>query len=436
MWVFALWVFPIAGCNEVTAPTTARITLTVTAWDPEAGFEVRLEGVQLCETDSTRNCMTTEADGEATIKLPIGETSYTLRKKGHPSYLVPQVLSANGAEYPFQMGREEYFVDQHQNMMSDYPMIGTGTVQLGLVDPFAGATFDLMGATGRGYYDHERGRDWDPDLSATTSRGLGGFVEVPPGDDFQINLGGTANDCAPDLGWPAEGNSVRFPVRWDHITRVSVSCALPPTKQLLVRTQEAVEGSLAPAGGPLLEGEQVCEIDDASNCATSDTNGEARLTLPREKEISYTVTKDGYAPYLTSVPHHFGWRNAFMVPDAQVEALAEDLGIEYPLTGGIVALQALPREMGGVTFALEDEKAVGYYVDEAGAVRLDLTATTSKGEGGFVEVPTGEHQIDFGGTAIDCFPWHARPGDGANQIKVLVEVGHITFASMSQCDEP
>jgi len=437
LWAFALLVSPIAGCNEVTAPTTAPLTLTVTGRlvaDEPVG---PVEGLQVCETD-TSNCMTTDEDGEATINLPIGETSYTLRKKGHPSYLVGEVLPANGAEHGFGMGLEQGFVDQHENMMSPYPMTGTGTVELGLVNPFAGATFELMGATGRAYYAHEQG-GWrpEPDLTATTNRGKGGFVEVPPGDDFRVNLGGTAHNCVPDLGWPGE-NSVRFPVRENHITWVGVSCSLPPTVQLFVTIEEAVDGFIDYGDrGPSLEGVEACETDTI-NCATSDVNGEARLTLPRNQPtINLTVTKDGYAPYLTGdVMTDLKRRRTFMVSDAQMADLAEDLMIEYPLTGGIVALHAWPATAGpGVTYDLVDETAKGYYNDEAGIPTLGLAATTANSGGGFLEVPQGEYQIEFGGTATTCIPGGAWPGDAANRIKVPVKVAHVTYGSMFTCDE-
>jgi hypothetical protein len=75
-------------------------------------------------------------------------------------------------------------------------------------------------------YNDEEGRR-SLDLTETTSFGYGGFVEVPPGE-FQINLGGTAQQC--DLGsqWPGDvENSVAFPVRENYITGLTANC-LPP----------------------------------------------------------------------------------------------------------------------------------------------------------------------------------------------------------------
>jgi len=410
--------------------------LTVSGWDAEAELQGPLQGVNLCETDNTTNCALSNDDGQVTIDLPIGETSYTLEKEGWGSHLVGRVMPPDGLPSEvFTMGSDQHYKQQHDRLDSPWPMRGTGAVLLSVA--WAGATFELFDATGTAYYVHEYGewRPW-PDLTATTSRGGGGFVGVGPGD-FQINLGGTAVGCVPAIGWPGVENSIRFPVREGYITVATVTCSVPPTVQLTMYVVEPVEGLGVILDGPRLEGAEVCQTEtEPPNCVTTDVNGEARLVVPRDKEISYTATKEDYAPFLNGVVTERSKGQAtFMLSDAQVEALADDLGIEYPLTGGIVALRVFPR-MAGVTFAVDDETAVGYYVDEAGAVRLDLTATTSKGDGGFLEVPPGVYQIDFGGTATTCIPGRGWQGDAENQIKVPVKVGHITFGQMHACDEP
>ena len=42
----------------------------------------------------------------------------------------------------------------------------------------------------------------------------------------------------------------------------------------------------------------MCEIDNASNCAVTDGHGEARIKLPREQLTGYTLSKDGYVPFV------------------------------------------------------------------------------------------------------------------------------------------
>jgi len=428
---FALLALAIVGCSQVSRET-APLSLSVKGFDEQTGSQVPLVDVRLCET-GTANCVMTNASGEATLHLPADtETSYTLEKERWASYLVGEVIPANGEEYGFEMGAEQFFVDQHERVMSPYPMRGTGTITLW--SGFAGATFELFGATGTAYYVHEQG-DWRLDLTTTTSRGEGGFTEVGPGD-FQVSLGGTAERCVPNQGWPGDdANSIRLPVLEGHISVASVTCPLPPTVEVLVVAREAVEGSVVDPG-PLLEGVEVCETD-MSNCDTTDADGEARLTLPRNEVISYTLSKDGYAPWLVGdvTDDRFGFRSSgwLMFSDAQVADAAADLMTPYPLTGGWVALGTFP-EMAGVTYDLVDEMGKGYYVDEEGSFTLDLTATTSLGLGGFSEVGAGEHQVEFGGTAKNCIPSLAWPGDAANRIKVPVKVGYITWGTM-RCDE-
>jgi hypothetical protein len=94
-------------------------------------------------------------------------------------------------------------------------------------------TFDLKGATGTRYYALSPYEDpyVSFDLEATTATGWGGFFEVRPGDTFRVELGGEADGCVPTFGgWPDGQDSVRFPIREDHSTILTVRCpfAVPP----------------------------------------------------------------------------------------------------------------------------------------------------------------------------------------------------------------
>jgi len=86
-----------------------------------------------------------------------------------------------------------------------------------------------------------------------------------------------------------------------------------------------------------------------------------------------------------------------------------------------------------VAFDLVDETATAVYIDEAGNPNPDLTATTSFGQGAFLEVTPGEHQVEFGGVFTNCTAWTGWPGDAANRIKVPVRAGYYSYASMN-CD--
>ena len=186
-------------------------------------------------------------------------------------------------------------------------------------------------------------------------------------------------------------------------------------------------------GGPPLGGVELCETDTA-NCATTDAIGFAQITLPADQEISYTLSKDGYGPFLLAdvTDEAFDGTTPSMRSDALLSDFSEILMIQYPWAGGSLFLRERDL-MAGVTFDLTGETAQAYYLDEEGMPALDLTATTTNGRGGFVELSPGEHQVEFGGTATNCIPHLGWPGNAANRVTVPVRAGHITIVSM-QCD--
>jgi len=230
LWFSALWVFPVVGCNEVTTPPdTAPLTVSVSTWLPQQSvFEgPALEGVEVCETDTT-HCVVTNANGGATLWLLVGkEISYTLKKEGYASMLHADVIPPDGVTARIGLSTHQSWADAYERVMSPYPMVGTGAIGF-FIRPsgFAGATFDLVEATGKGFYVDEEG-NWNPDLTETASNGVGGFLEVARGE-FQIEVGGTAQGCVPDWGWPSDTkNSVRFPVQAGYVTVARVTCAVP-----------------------------------------------------------------------------------------------------------------------------------------------------------------------------------------------------------------
>ena len=226
-----LSVLLIVGCSEVGGGSeTAPVTFSV-AWYPTPGESpAPLGGVQICQTN-TANCETTDPSGAATLYLPTGgaEFSYTVQKNGYASYLIGDTgLNPNGFNEMIVMVTDREMAEQHQRVMSAYPMRGTGTVLLELQLPLPGATFDLIEATGVPFYLDEEG-NWSGDLAATTTWGWGGFTEVSPGQ-FQINVGGIA-DCflRGGTGWFGDiESSVRFPVQEGYTTLATIRCLAPP----------------------------------------------------------------------------------------------------------------------------------------------------------------------------------------------------------------
>ena len=191
--------------------------------------------------------------------------------------------------------------------------------------------------------------------------------------------------------------------------------------------------------GPPLEGVAVCQTD-TPNCTTSDVNGQARLLLPANQEISYTLTKDGHMGWMAGdvTDERFGAEGGPRLPmftNEQIEAFAEANGIPYPLTGGVTSHHMNPVRIAGVTYDLVDTTGLEYYMDDDAerTLRFDLTATTSEGFGGSWEVPPGNHQVEFGGAATNCSVAIAWPGNAPNRVKVPIKVGFFTLASMN-CD--
>jgi len=225
--VLALLGVSTVGCSDGATAGTAPLVATVSSWDQVAEVRVPLGGVQLCENNTT-NCTVTYTSGLGVIQVPAGqEISYTLEKEGYASYLYADIVPPDGSQPTFVMLTDELLAKEHGRLMSPYPLEDKGEIAIELHPPFAGATFNLVDATGKAYYVDEE-PSWNADLSATTSLGRGGFVEVSAGV-FQIELGGTAQDCVPRLAWPSDvENSIEIPVREGFRTFATVLCSVGP----------------------------------------------------------------------------------------------------------------------------------------------------------------------------------------------------------------
>jgi hypothetical protein len=207
---------------------TATLNLLPMELDPE-GKQVPLVGVLLCETGTT-NCAVSDASGFASIQLPAErEISYTHEKEGYGSSMRADILPAAGRTVVPVMPTEASRAAQYERLMSPYPMEGTGTIYIQVArgslgdDPIAGATFDLLGTTGKAFFLDEE-RNWSLEPSVTTSAGVGGFVEVSPGV-FEIEIGGTAKNCLLIRGWSGDSeNTIRLPVREGYATIARVDC--------------------------------------------------------------------------------------------------------------------------------------------------------------------------------------------------------------------
>ncbi len=223
---FSLMGFPLAGCSDVA--DSVPQTVVVHEGRPAMPSIGPIEGAELCETD-TSNCSWTNQYGEATIGLPANQrVSWTMKKEGYGSNVVavftgPRVWTL----WHLQLWTDEWYAENLSKLMTSYPMTDEGAVVVTLYNPFAGATFRLVDATGKTFYFDEEGSP-SLTLEATTSLGMGGFVEIKPGT-FQIEIGGIAKNCAAQAAWPgSEVDRIELPVLAGHTTIAVLNCPPPP----------------------------------------------------------------------------------------------------------------------------------------------------------------------------------------------------------------
>ena len=203
-------------------------------------------------------------------------------------------------------------------------------------------------------------------------------------------------------------------------------------------------------GAPPLEGVEVCELD-TDKCLTTNAEGRALLHFPTGQEVAITQVKDGYLsfidPYTTDASFP-GEQMVYGRPNDQVAAVLNDhLGLEYPLEGGIVIVNAAVPEGGdpypeGITFVLENSNERPFYLDGAtGRYTYDLEGSTAAPlqwalpftMGGFANLSPGEYEIVFGGAAQNCIgPRRAWPGSTTQSVRVPVRDGFVTLGSI-QC---
>jgi len=197
---------------------------------------------------------------------------------------------------------------------------------------------------------------------------------------------------------------------------------------------EFVEGEPTP-----LAGVTACEAE-TTNCAVTDSTGRAELQLPVDTETHYTNVKDGYgsqlrADVLTAAGDTVG---PFMRVDADLKIQYERVMSPYPQvdTGTVYVLVG---QVGGGSIEGATLKLIGatggtaFYLDEEGKWDPDLPATTSTGQGGFVEVRSGLVEVEIGGTASNCLVVRAWPSDSANTIRLPVRQDYMTVAVVN-CD--
>jgi hypothetical protein len=196
------------------------------------------------------------------------------------------------------------------------------------------------------------------------------------------------------------------------------------TATLSILALERTEGGLRP-----VEGLQLCETDTA-NCAMTDADGAAAIELPVDREISYTMEKEGFIKHLRAdVLAGDEFLPTPVTTDAQAAPQYELVMSPYPIQGtGSIIAQSFSDEEGrqgiaGATFELIGATGKAFYTDEEGKWSVGLTATTSRGVGGFVEVSPDEHEMRISGVE-NCQVLRGWPSDSENTIRFPVREGY------------
>ena len=208
-------------------------TLRVLGTGPDFPPVVPLEGAAFCELDNTENCDVTDAFGLATIEVVVPadkQIGYTFTKEGYVPILYANVVDDMLPTDTVRWALTDATAEEGAALMSSpYPYEGTGVASVAVNEAGAGrlsgATLELVGASGKGFYFDTNFLP-SPDLTSTIGGGDGGFFEVAPGE-VEIRLEGTATNCVAASGWPgSEANTVRMPVRAGFVSWSSVSCEL------------------------------------------------------------------------------------------------------------------------------------------------------------------------------------------------------------------
>lgn len=124
-----------------------------------------------------------------------------------------------------------------------------------------------------------------------------------------------------------------------------------------------------------------------------------------------------------------------------VQVFADILMSAFPTTTGVTTIVANQEGAGtdganaplaGVTYELITGSGIRYFVDDATGTILPsrmLMETQAPGWGGFIEMPAGTVEVQYGGTATNCTRTFAWAGSAANQIRMPVRAGFQTQAT-------
>ena len=184
-----------------------------------------LEGVELCEADTT-NCATTDVLGLVQIMVPADqEVTYTVSKDGYVPYAIGDVSEPPSIGSTWPMISDSLMAEEAERVGFTWPS-DDGLVALAAFPLHAGVTWTIDDETTTVYYMDEDG--WaQTDLTETTSFGRGGFYDATVGVR-EVDFGGAVANCTPAIAWPGDSeNQIRVPARAGHIGYGSMECDEP-----------------------------------------------------------------------------------------------------------------------------------------------------------------------------------------------------------------
>ena len=209
---------------------TVTIDFTVIAFEPGED-DVDVPGAEVCVADTT-NCATTDAEGSVVLTLPANsEVALTVIAEG----FTPTLTAQTTTDVDLTMLQTAVLTDTLAALLAGvlntpYPLGDTGLIAVSALtvpitandNGIAGVTYSL--GEEEAYYLDENGFPTF-DLTATTEPdGVGGYVELSPGE-YEIAWGGTASSCVIVSGWSgSDDSSIRLPVRAGFFTQAFVSC--------------------------------------------------------------------------------------------------------------------------------------------------------------------------------------------------------------------
>jgi len=166
-----------------------------------------------------------------------------------------------------------------------------------------------------------------------------------------------------------------------------------------------------------LEGVEVCvpELEDVDCTLTDDEGGFVLAGLPRDTDLVVTATLEDTVP--TAFPQNSAHeaRNfvATLYDASFAELNAERMGTVYDPEASHLAFtlfhyarepggEELPPHTEGVSFTLEPDQGVPYYMNGLFLADDDLTATSGSGFAGVVNVEPGDYELSLDNPGGPC----------------------------------